>query len=156
MRRGRQYIGLPISDYRSKELLAIISDLVFDPTGRIVGFLIAPKKGVFRKERIISIDAFLSVTPEGALVDGHEALENELPKDAGWYLLAKNKGLCGKRIVTEDGGIVGMVGDVIVAEERGTVKGFEVSDGIVMDFLDGREVISAEGATIGEDDIVIT
>src|SRR5690606_483497 len=78
------------------------------------------------------------------------------PSAPGLHLLAKNDGLCGRRIIGEDGREIGTIGDVVVTDEPKAVWGFEVSDGILMDLLDGRSVIEARGAQLYGDAVMLT
>jgi len=156
MPRGREYIGLAVRAASTGELVAHISDLVIDPGGRVVAFMLQPSKGLLRKERLLPSHAITHISREGAWILHSDVLDEVHEPPQGWRLLAKNDGLCGRRLIDTEGRLIGIVGDVIVSDHPVSVWGFEVSDGIVKDLLDGRPIVDGTGAVMRDGDIVLS
>lgn len=157
VRRGREFIGLPVIDGETGESLGEVSDLLFAPDRRLAALVVATSKGLLRREKVFDITAFERIDAGGARLAGAAGGRDRGGRWAtGLYaLLAKNDGLCGRLLVDAEGKEVGVVGDVVLESVPLTLWGFEVSDGILRDILDGRPVIEAEGCVIEPERIVL-
>lgn len=156
MPRGRELIHIPVSISGSDEVLGEVVDLVFDARGRVSALCVMPAKGLFRKERRVGIEHFVSVSEEGAILAGAAAFEQDAADDDGCRLRGSPHGLSGLPIVLEEGREIGTVGDVILDEGSLEIWGFEVSDGALMDLLDGRTIVEAQGAFLRNGAVVLT
>lgn len=157
MRRGREFIGLPVVDGETKQRLGEVCDLRFTEDGRLRALVVTASKGLLRRERVFPVEAFERIGPEGAhlrcaaekWVGCHEGAWGALS------LAEKKGGLLGRRLVDEDGRELGVVSDVILDPDPYALWGFEVSDGILRDILDGRPIVDAGGSLIEEERIVL-
>lgn len=63
--------------------------------------------------------------------------------------------MLGKPMVTYNGENIGLLEDVYIQENLGTIVGYEVSDGFFADISEGRKVLENTSISIGEDTIVV-
>ncbi len=160
MPRGRELIQIPVSAVDGDGVLGEVADLVFDARGRVSALCVIPAKGLFRKERQVGIERFVAVGAKGAVLAAAEGLEEEPAGDktgpAGCRLKGGPHKLWGRPILLQDGREIGTVGDVVLEEETLEIWGFEVSDGALMDVLEGRAVVEAQGAVMRDGAVVLT
>ena len=156
MPRGRELLQIPVTAAGSDEVLGEVVDLVFDPEGRLSALIVIPAKGLFRKERRVEIARFLQVGEAGAVLVDRDHLDQEESQGEGCRLRGGPTALCGRTIVGEDGREIGTVGDVALEGDSFEIWGFEVSDGALMDLLDGRSIVDAKGALLHDDSVVLT
>ena|GEM_PF-2337658 len=159
MRRGRDVIGISVVEPGAGRPLGTVDDILFAPDGRVLALLVTPSKGLVRRRVPVPVEAF------EVLEDGRAELSKErfiAFKDARIAGIAargepdgRPVGLCGKALRTSEGKELGTIADVVLDGPRFALWGFEVSDGIVMDLLDGRPVVEAAGAKIDGDAVVL-
>lgn len=174
MRRGRDVIGIPVLETGSGRALGSVVDLLFRRDGAVRALLVSPVKGIFRRTHAVSLDAFDALDGEGARISREKLVENGEAEYEGVTVRGEQDGLCGRRLLTDKGKELGTVADVILeaAIDPGDGKpakelpathppgamllwGFEVSDGIVKDLLDGRPVVEAAGAYLADGAVIL-
>ncbi|MBO2520662.1 MAG: hypothetical protein CW345_02480 [Firmicutes bacterium] len=154
---GRELIGIPVRAAGLREPLGEVVDLCFDRRGRLRALAVLPRTGFFRKERPIPIQRFLQVNGEGAVLASRDDMARA--EDGCERLVRLRTGeraLRGLLLFGPDGRELGWLGDV--ALEPGTLEiwGFEVSGGALMDLLDGRSIVGAQGARAVEGGLALT
>lgn len=155
MRHGREFISLPVIDQQTGESLGEVSDLIIGPDLKVAALVVSPARGLFRSEKTVGLDRFTHIDESGAYLPGKKDLATDASSPNGWRLLARNDGLYGRGIYTQEGKELGLVGDVIFDDPALTLWGYEVSDGVFMDLLDGRPIVEGQGALILDDRIVL-
>lgn len=155
MRRGREYIGVPVKSVGRDAPVGQITDLVFTHQGSLKALTVFPNRGLFRRARTVPIEMFVDLHRSGGVFLESKDLSETHDSGGEIRLIANGAGLCGRRLVTHDGQEVGIVGDVVLDGRPAKVWGFEVSDGIIKDLLDGRSVIDARGAVVRGETIVL-
>lgn len=164
---GRELLHIPVRAADDEQILGDVVDLVFEPNGRLTALVVAPSKGIFRTDRRIEVAAFSEITDCGAVLARREHFERRSDTDEekddhqGCRLRGGPLALCGRTILAEDGREIGTVGDVALEEVPGEggafqIWGFEVSDGALMDLLDGRSIVDGNGARLRDDSVVLT
>lgn len=165
MRRGRDVIGIPVIETGTSRALGTVTDLFFRPDGTVSALLVAPSKGLLRRAVSVPIERFDSIRGGRAHVDRSAFSER---KDAPAAGVTARVGLCGKNLITREGKELGIIADVVLdgpgirSNGAGALKecpivlwGFEISDGIVKDLLDGRPVVEAAGAILDGNSVIL-
>lgn len=157
MRRGRDLLGLSVYVVHTKEPIGEVQDVVVAPDGRVKAINVIPLRGLVRKPRSVPVSHFVQLGPEKVEVKSAQSLAADAPEVAadGMPLYSPTKGLCGRSLLREDGEEIGTIGDVVFESESLRLWGFEVSDGLLKDLLDGRLVVEAAGAFCQGDQVVL-
>jgi uncharacterized protein YrrD len=146
-------IGLPVFDLSAGQELGLIRDILLDKDLTFQGLLLETK-GLFRRGRYIP-STFIHAIGEDCVTITDQARIAPLPEPNELIGIASSA-LKGKSIVTEDGRFLGLIEDVYLQDEIGKIAGYEVSDGLLSDLMDGRKMVRhKDGVTIGEDAVVI-
>lgn len=167
MRRGRDVIGIPIMATGADRALGTVADLYFRPDGAVWAFLVAPAKGLFKRPIRVALARFDAIRDGKAYIEREKFTDEKGADVPNVTARGERSGLCGKNLITAGGKQLGTIADVVLdglTQKRpsGAAKGvsmslwgFEVSDGIVKDLLDGRPVVEAAGAYFDGDDVVL-
>ncbi|MFZ5988106.1 MAG: PRC-barrel domain-containing protein [Bacillota bacterium] len=144
MERYSEVIGLPVICAADGKKLGVIKDIVFYPKEKRIFAFLLERKGCELRKKVVLIEDVLSLGKDALIVnDAKDIKELKKVQDAPEY---KEKGdLMGLRIYTKSGEDLGVVKDILFDYERGTLDGVEVSDGILQDIVNGRNVMPLLG-----------
>lgn len=136
--------GLPVIALSSGVECGQVLDLLYEG-GCVTGFLINPK-GWFAKHLFLPVSAVSSFGQDGVMIEGSHVLKpfSKTEKKA-IPLKSGRRRLHGMPLLTKEGEKLGLVEDVYFLEEMGTIVGYEVTDGLVADLLEGRKVVKSQG-----------
>jgi uncharacterized protein YrrD len=147
MRRIREIIGLPVLNIKTEVQIGHVNDVIFDDKeSKIIG-IILDKDALLTKN-------FAGLT-RGNLV--------EIGKEAIIADCSNYEGLCGTawsekeggKVYNFDGTIKGCIVDVFVDETMQEILGYEISDGLFADLLNGREAILEENILVEGKDVIV-
>lgn len=134
--------------------LGQVYDLLFDDEGALRGVQL-DAKGIWRKGQFIPIEHILSIG-EDALTVKTDDVGSNIDPSSFHSILDGNEKLKGKPVITTHGVELGVVEDVYIREEMGTIIGYELTDGFFSDVTQGRKVLpNKESFTVGADAIVV-
>jgi len=159
MRRRAELSGLPVIVVDSGESVGRVKDAVFDlGRGRLRGLLVAMPGG----ERFLPFDQVHSLGPAAVTVGAETRLlsagSSAAPDGSGGGPSHEDADAppLGKRVLTREGRMLGYVDDVIFDPESGAVWGYELTTGLLADFVDGRKTLPlTEGLVVGPDSVVV-
>lgn len=147
MRRMREIIGLPVYKQQTGERLGWIKDILFDDKSNTVTGIILEKDSLLDSETLqIARDYILSCPKDCFFIDYYEP--GQLP---GTSWLKK----IGSQVYDREGEAKGTVGDVFVDNKVQTVLGYEISDGLFADLLNGREAVFEENIIAESQDVIV-
>lgn len=148
--------GLPVIDLSSGNECGHVLDMLF--SGQEVTGLVIDQKGWFNHHLFLPISKVSSFGSEGVMIETHDVLRpfKNQRKEAYPLKLGKHR-FQGMPLLTAEGEKIGLVEDVYFTEELGTIVGYEVTDGLLADIVEGRKVIKSKGQlTIGEDRAILS
>ncbi len=148
--------GLPVIALSNGVEYGHVLDLLYE-NGSVMGFLIDPK-GWFTRHLFLPVSSVSSFGQDGIMIEGSQALK-PCSKAVKKALPLKNgkRRLHGTPLLTKEGEKLGLVEDVYFLEEMGTIIGYEVTDGLVADLLEGRKVVKSRARlTIGGGRAILT
>ncbi|MGO4887384.1 PRC-barrel domain-containing protein [Anaerobacillus sp. MEB173] len=146
---------LAVFDISNGEEIGKIIDLFFDENSRVTGLLM-DKKGWLNSDMFVPLHAIQSIGQDGVMVKEKCLLENFSKSKHVFHSLKHKDGIVGKPLVTAEGEKLGLVEDVYFLEEKGTIIGYEVTDGLFADLIEGRKVVKTDDPLlIGEDILVV-
>lgn len=155
MRKIKELLGLPVLDLSTGKQVGEVKDVVIDTDKFLmVGILLSHAnwfhtgKGILT-EHIHSIgDDSITINNETVIVD-----EQEIAKAQHICLCDE---MLGKQIVTNAGTTLGTLSDIFVDGATGTLTGYEISDSVIRDLLEGRRAMPLPPTQqIGEETVII-
>lgn len=154
MLKGREILSLPVVTSAEKKQIGEVKDLIYDPVkNELLGYLVEiggwlrDSKGFLHSE-LERYDTDCLVVRDESVVRKVSAIPRL--KEA----LDKKEDVRGLRVEYDDGRTIGVIQDLVLNWETAEVTGYEVSDGIIQDLLDGRITIPNRGININPDKVV--
>lgn len=147
MRRMRDLIRIPVIDQNSGERLGWVKDILFDEKNNTVTGILLEKDALLKPQQE-------EVSRDDIVTFGKESLTvKKLTKKklTGTYWSEK----VGNNVFNGEGEIKGTVGDVFVDNLVKIVLGYEISDGLFSDLVNGREAIFEENILAESHDIIV-
>jgi uncharacterized protein YrrD len=137
MQKLRSVLGLPVLETQNGTQIGEAQEVVLDiEKASVLGIIVADASWFTEARGILYRDIF-SVGRDAIMVR-----EKDIVKEmSDWQELAgiyRSKDLLDKQIYTEAGLNLGMLTDIIFEGATGEIKGYELSDGLVTDLLQGR------------------
>jgi uncharacterized protein YrrD len=157
MRKAKSLLGLNIISQREGKQLGTVRDLIFDEEAhKLVAVLLSDRElfGMI-DATVVPWSQVQQIGPHAIMVPSEDAIQKAHtdPLIAASY--DQKKKLVGKKITTQQGEDLGVVGDLYL-EDSGQVTGFEVSGGIFSDAFSGKRFMEMPvELTVGEDRILV-
>lgn len=156
MIKGRRILSLPVVIQDSRRTIGEVKDIIYDPAkNRILGYLVEnggwlkEGKGFLHRDLVRMENEYVILEDESAVQKISKLSEL---KDA----IEQNKDVRGLRVEYCNGHCVGVIQDLLVDETTGLITGYEISDGIIQDLLDGRTTIPIEEISICKDKVIVS
>ncbi len=147
VQKGREVIGLPVVALGTADELGLVEDLLWSHTDLEISALVV-------NDQFLPFSEIRSVGTDAVTISGEKALQQDyaFSEGAGFpertaLAGAANKVLSvakvgGMPILSGDGHNLGTLSDVIFDKNSGKLSGYELSTGVVDDFISGRKIIS--------------
>jgi uncharacterized protein YrrD len=143
----RDLIKIPVIDPNSEERLGWVKDILFDEKFNIVTGIIMERESLLKpQQERISRDDISSFGKESLSM-----VKNNKKKVQGTCWSKK----VGNKVFNGNGEIRGTIGDVFVDNLVQIVLGYELSDGLFADLLNGREAIFEENILAESQDVIV-
>ncbi len=156
MRKASELIGLPVVSKKNGSKIATVKEVIYSKKKyRVIGFLVS-EGNIFREAKIIRFNNIVSIGKDALIVKNKAVIEkfSMLPE---MNQLINEKKLIEEEILTEDGESLGHVRDILIDGEKGKIVGFILTDGLIQDLKEGRNVLPyTAGISFGESSIIIT
>jgi uncharacterized protein YrrD len=135
--------GLPVLSLSSGQECGHVLDL-FYKEGSVIGFLIDPK-GWLTKHQFLPVSSIEHIGTDGVMVTNSHVLKPITRNEKLAFSLKTGKRrLHGTALLTAEGEKLGLLEDVYFLEEMGTIIGYEVTEGLVADLVEGRRVVKSK------------
>lgn len=154
MLKGREILSLPVVTLDDKKQLGEVKDIIYDPSqNRILGYIVEncgwlkDGKAFLHRDLLRREEACLVIRDESVIKnissfpDLKEALDH-------------CKDIRGWQIEYDDGRYIGVIQDLLIEETSGKITGYEISDGVIQDLLNGRTTVSNQKIQIQCDKLV--
>lgn len=153
MYKADHVIGLPVIDLSAGQELGVIRDILLDRDWTFQGLLLETK-GLFRRGRYIPSTLIHAIGEDCVTITDHTGI---MPLQEQNHLIGIAAGpIKGKSMITQGGQFLGLIEDVYLDDEIKAIAGYEVSNGLLSDLMDGRKMVRhQDGVTLGEDAVVI-
>ncbi|NPV28818.1 MAG: photosystem reaction center subunit H [Firmicutes bacterium] len=155
MRKGRQFLSLPVVTLEEGKEIGRIRGLVINPKTVEVAALIVQQSGFFSEQKVIPYPRVASVGNNALTIQKIASAEKITSLPEILNLVKEQVKLRGARVITEGGTALGYVEEFFVDPGTGKITAFEVG-GRFGEFLKGKGVLPAgEVRTIGRDVLVV-
>jgi len=146
MRRRTELSGIPVVELDSGRVLGKVKDVDINlANGRLRGLVVAlgRKEGFIPFDQIYHLGAAAVTVGAEAPILPHRREEDPFP--------------VGKRVFNREGRVLGVIDDVLFDGESGSVWGYQVTAGLLSDFVDGKKGVALTNElVVGPDSVVIT
>lgn len=155
MERYGEVVGLPVICVDNGKKIGIVSDIVFCPGSREAKALVLERKGCQIRKKAIMFEDILSLGKDAVIVNDCSCAKNLKELEHSGSL--KEKGIIkGLRIYSKSGDDVGVVKDILFDYKSGKIEGVEVSDSLIQDIMQGRNILPLYGRVeFSEENILV-
>lgn len=156
MKKSRQLTGLRIVDLKYGKIIGKIDGVVFYPRHKkILGFRVNCGKWV-KKHKALPVREIVSIGTDSITVRSDNALA-EYGINPEFLEAEKEKNrIFGLAVMANTGEELGYIEDIIIDENKCTIEGYVLTDGIIDDILNGKSIIPyAQEMIFGEEVIII-
>jgi uncharacterized protein YrrD len=148
-------VGLPVICVENGKRIGIVKDIIFCPTEkRVIGFLLEHRGCEIGEKVILTSDA-ISLGTDALVVGDCTCIKQKRKIEKQGILKEKGK-IIGLKIYSKSGEDLGIVKDVLFDFRSGLVEGVELSDGLLFDLVQGRNILPLFGKVeFGEENILV-
>ena len=146
MRCTREIIGLPILDLNNGDQVGWVKDVIFDQNKDVVAGIILEGGHLFKSNKGIPRQALVSVGKDAITVSN-----TSLKEIVGLKWSQK----VGNQVYTQGGDTRGTIEDIFLDDAAEQIVGFEISDGLFADLMEGRGAIFKQHVMVDGKDILI-
>ncbi|RKD34618.1 PRC-barrel domain-containing protein [Thermohalobacter berrensis] len=156
MIKGSHIDNLPIFDKINGNKIALAKGKIFSKESNELLAILVSEKSYFKDAKIIRFENINKIGRDFIYVENSNVIENAKDYPEIMEAIDENDNVIGEEVLTEDGESLGIVLDVVIDELSGEVKGFILTDGLIEDIVNGRNIIPyADNIKLGENSIVI-
>ncbi|MCX7842403.1 MAG: PRC-barrel domain-containing protein [Clostridia bacterium] len=155
MQKYSEVVGLPVICAENGIKAGIVKDVVFCPGTREIRALVLERKGTQIRKRVLLVKDILSIGRDAVIINDSKCI-TDWRKAVRSKSLEGNGKLLGLRIVSKAGEDIGIVKDVLFESKTGDIEGLVISDGLIQDILEGRNILPLFGkAEFSEEYILV-
>ena len=155
MRKSQEVIGLSIYHLQTAKKIGTVLDLLFNDTKKFIGVLVE-SGGLFKARRYIPAEKIVSMGRDAVIVKNDaKPLSLDSIKKRWVGVLTGQRHLKGRSVLLSTGNEIGSIEGVYFMEELGTLIGYELSDGLINDFRNGRKMLMTNRPLVWGDDVCI-
>lgn len=156
MRKGSELLGLPIICINDGDKVAEVKEVIYSKNRlRILGFIV--KEGnFFREPEIIKFKNVDSIGKDALMIKNIKVIESATTIPEINEQITNKSRLIGEEVISDDGESLGFIQDVIIDEEKGRIFGFVLTEGLIQDIVDGRNILPyINGIKFGKDSVIL-
>lgn len=155
LRKYSEVLNLPVICADSGKKAGVVKDILFSAGERQVRALLLEREGVSTKRRLVFLGEVTNLGSDAVIIDSARCVT--VMDRAAYKKSFRDEGsLIGLRVFSKAGGEVGIVRDVIFDSRTGRIEGFEISDGLLQDVMNGRKLLPLFGkAELGSEFAVV-
>lgn len=155
MEKYSEVLGLPVICVEDGKRMGIIKDILFCPKDKKVLAFLLERKGCKVLKRIILLKDILNLGKDAMIINDASCAKElrKMKKDIEFRDWGRMKGL---NVYTKAGEDFGVVQDIMFDYKTGTIEGVEVSDGLLQDIVQGRNILPLFGKVeFSEENVIV-
>lgn len=155
MEKYSEVVGLPVLCVDTGKRIGIVKDVIFCPKLKEVKAFLLEQKGLCITKQVILIGDILNLGRDALIVNDCSCIKSLKKVEAAEGM--RYRGIVkGLRIYSRSGQDLGVVMDVLFDHKTGLIEGVELSDGLLQDLVQGRNILPLFGKVeFGEENIVV-
>ncbi len=151
MRRGREIVGLPVIKLSTGRELGLVTDLSWNHDQRKIKAISLDTGGVVSRLEPIPVGDIVFMGQDAVTVADETTTRGKADSDGD-----KSIGTAvGLLVVTDTGRNLGTFHDLVFDDNGELLVGYEVSGGLVEDFISGREVLPPDAVLVWGGEAVV-
>jgi uncharacterized protein YrrD len=155
LHRYSEVLNLPVLCADSGKKAGVVKDIIFGLGSKEVKALLLEQNGISLKKKVVFLNKLLSLGSDAAMV-GNRSCVTDMDRRTYSEAFRDEGALLGLKVFSKAGGELGTVKDVIFDWRTGKIEGFEVSDGMLQDVLQGRKLVPLFGRVeLGEEFAIV-
>jgi len=155
LHRYSEVLNLPVICADSGKKAGVVKDILFSLGNRIVIAFLLEHSGLSLNKKVVFISELLSLGGDAAIVNSSNCVSN-MNRTAYSEAFHDEGSLLGLKVYSKAGGELGIVKDVLFDYKTGKIEGFEISDGLIQDVIQGRKLLPLFGKVeLGEEFAVV-
>lgn len=133
MRKISELVGIAVIDVKDGTKLGEVEEVVLSPDDlRLLGFVVGSGRFLGHEERIVETADIRSIGEDAITVDGQEASHTSQASTEEFRAArAGNRRLAGKKVVTDNGTVLGTVSDAVLDENGRQLSALLIGGGIL-------------------------
>ncbi|WP_425447164.1 PRC-barrel domain-containing protein [Dethiothermospora halolimnae] len=156
MKRESEVVGLPVINKLDGSKIATIKKVIYSKNKfRILAFLVE-ESSFFKEAKIIEYKNIDKIGIDAVMVSSRNIIikADTIPEID--TLLKNKQEIMGEQVLTENGESIGWIQDIVFDHDSGKIFGFMLTDGIIQDIKDGRNVLPyIKGIKFGDEALII-
>lgn len=150
-----EVLNLPVICADSGKKEGIVKDILFSLKSRTVKAFLLNHSGISLNKRVVLVSELLSLGGGAAIINSSSCV-SDLNRADYTETIPDEGALLGLKVYSKDGGELGIVKDVIFDYKTGKIEGFEISDGLIRDVMQGRKLLPLFGKVeLGEEYAIV-
>lgn len=148
-------IGLPVLETETGKEIGEIGDILVNVDGASLHGLIIGGESWFTDESFLAFGDLVSIGRDAVMISNQHAIQQIdtlTIENYNYYL----RDLVNKEIFTDTGLRLGLLTDIIFNNLTGEIKGYQISDSIIIDLLYGPRLMPLpEVQLVGQDKVIV-
>ncbi len=145
MQKLSEVLGLPVIAVNEGKSAGTLKDLAFMKNGReLAGILVEPKGGYAISKKFVKKENILNFEKDAVTIESEKNVSS-----IGRKQFAKSYrdsgSVTGLKVFSRSGQELGFVEDFLFDSSTGLIESVELSDGILQDILEGRQILPLTG-----------
>lgn len=154
MEKYSEVVGLPVICIDNGRKLGIVSNVIFCPKRKEVKGFELERKGCEIRRKVIFLRDIVNVGRDAVVVSDCTCITRMRKLNTNEEL--KDKGeVNGLRIYSKNGEDLGVVKDILFDCSTGSIEGLELSDGLLQDIVQGRNILPLFGKVEFSDESIL-
>lgn len=155
MEKYSEVVGLPVICMDTGKKTGIVKDMIFCPKNKEIKGFVMERKGCEIYRRVVFLKDVLNVGRDALIISTQDCVKKIRRRENIEELRGKGE-IRGLKVYSKWGNDLGVVKDIIFDCKTGIVEGVEVSDGLLQDIIEGRNVLPLFGKVeFSEENIIV-
>lgn len=144
MERYSEVVGLPVICADNGKRIGVVSDIIFNPGSKKVKGFMLERKGCEISKKAVFINDVVNLGKD-ALVIKDCTCVSKVGSNKKRPELKNRAEVKGLKVYTKSGQDLGIVKDILFDYKTASIEGLEVSDGLLQDIVQGRNILPLFG-----------
>lgn len=145
MKKSQEIIGLPVFSIVDGKMLGQVEDLVINPEGGRVDFVLVRIGSGYTGVKALPFNAVIGVGDDALTTESQDQLSPISENADAFNLLQRNIAVIGTRVLTNQGNFIGVISEYAIDEQNGSFASLEYKttlDENKIEAIDGADVLT--------------